>query len=85
MLILHIVITLAAGAGIGAYLHHAKFGIGTPDLSWSLISGGAGALVVGGFGGFVGLYDVGGYLYYFSAFTGAFMGVLLYNIIIAKE
>lgn len=85
LLIAHILGLVAIGAGMGVWIRKLQPGPEPMALSWSIISGIIGACVVSLLAGWVGMFPIGGVLYYTSAPVGAIMALMVYNIIIAKE
>ncbi len=83
--ILHIAAAIAIGIIVGLWLRKLQPGPEPMELSWSIAIGILGSLVVSLFGALVGMYPLGGFLYYASSPTGATIALILYNIAIAKE
>ena len=85
MLILHLVLLVAIGAAMGLITRYYHPGPTPLDAIWSIISGVIGAAIVTLLGAYIGLYDLGGFMYYATAPTGALIGVMVYAVIITKE
>ena len=85
MFIVHIVLTLALGAAAAGYAR--KSGIGVEDMqkNGTLIAGGLGAFIVAYPLTAIGVYEVGGVIYYISAATGGVMGLLAYGVMKAED
>lgn len=84
-LIIHIIGLALIGTGMGLWLRKLQPGPEPMALSWSIVSGIIGAFVVSLFGGHLGMFPIGGVLYYTSAPVGAIMALMIYNIIIVKD
>ena len=54
-------------------------------LYWSLVSGVVGAVAVTLMGAQIGIYEIGDFMYYATAPTGALIALMVYNVVIAKE
>lgn len=85
MLILHLAVVLIIGAAMGLLTRHLQPGEQPMDLSWSLVSGIIGAVAVSLLGAQIGIYEIGDFMYYATAPTGALIALMIYNVIIAKE
>lgn len=84
MLILHLVLLVAIGAAMGLITRYYHPGPTPLDAIWSIISGVIGAAIVTLLGAYIGLYDLGGFMYYATAPTGALIGVMVYAVIICQ-
>lgn len=85
MLILHLVLLVAIGAAMGLITRYYHPGPTPLDAVWSVVSGIIGAAIVSLFGAQIGLYELGDFMYYASAPTGALIGVMVYAVIITKD
>ena len=85
MLILHLVLLIAIGTAMGLITRYYHPGPTPLDAVWSVVSGIIGAAVVSLFGAQIGLYELGDFMYYASAPTGALIGVMVYAVIITKD
>ena len=82
---LFIALTLVMGGGLGVLARQFNPARQPMTLPWSIISGAVGALAIAGLGAWIGLFGLGDFMYFASAATGAVIGLLSYNIAIAKE
>lgn len=85
LLFLHLVLLVAIGAGMGLITRYYHPGPTPLDAAWSMISGVIGAAIVTLAGAYIGLYPLGGFMYYATAPTGALIGVMVYAVIITKD
>ena len=85
MLILHLVLLVAIGIAMGLITRHYQPGPTPLDATWSMVSGVIGAAIVTLAGAQIGLYELGDFMYYATAPTGALIGVIVYAVIITKD
>lgn len=85
LLIVHVLALVVIGAGMGVWIRKLQPGPEPMALSWSIVSGVIGAWIVSLLAGWVGMFPIGGVLYYTSAPIGSIMALMVYNIIITKE
>lgn len=85
LLFLHLVLLVVIGAAMGLITRHYHPGPTPLDATWSMISGVIGAAIVTMVGVYIGLYPLGGFMYYATVPTGALIGVMVYAVIITKD
>lgn len=85
LLFLHLVLLVVIGAAMGLITRYYHPGPTPLDATWSMISGVIGAAIVTMVGVYIGLYPLGGFMYYATAPTGALIGVMVYAVIITKD
>ena len=82
---LFVALTLIMGGGLGVWAYKFNPAKQPMILPWSIIAGAVGAQGNAGLGAWIGLFGLGDFMYFASAATGAVIGLLIYNIAIAKE
>ena len=85
MLILHLAAIGIIGAAMGLITRHLQPGEQPMGLYWSLVSGVVGAVAVTLMGAQIGIYEIGDFMYYATAPTGALIALMVYNVVIAKQ
>ena len=85
MLILHLAAIGIISAAMGLITRHLQPGEQPMGLYWSLVSGVVGAVAVTLMGAQIGIYEIGDFMYYATAPTGALIALMVYNVVIAKQ
>mgnify|MGYP003604825013 CR=1 FL=1 len=85
MFIVHIVLTLALGAAAAWYAHKSGIGVAGMQKNGTLIAGGLGAFIVAYPLTAIGVYELGGVIYYISAAFFFFKQKTAYEIMKAED